>query len=646
MFLPLKCTSMLVLFVGVGCFKPALEQDVRDSAPADVGDAAEVDVDPEVTPIGCNTVALGDRCDDGNACTRDDRCTSLGCEGIPFQCDDGLECTTDECDGAGGCNYPLAEGECLIAGECVAAGSVREGDPCRVCRGGSAWSGNTGNPCDDGDECTVGDTCDGFVCQAGTSEPSDESDWAYLFAEGPFIPLAMTRVGSGDLVVAGAVDIGTVTIPGLSPVATFTRELGETEALIVIVRISVSSRSVLWAASLEGRLGPGPLPQVALYPANDGNGFAVVVSALGGEVEVKGTQGTLERFSSANGFVNLWRFEGDGRVRFPSAWTSQNGSTFLGSVSVGADGVWATGSAQGDVSVPFVNGTQTIESGPGDRGFMVRLARETANLGTADRASAIMGVNPLAAGPAGGGDGYHWVAFAPLAVTVPGSTGAITIDAPGDLLHVTVSGASEVVQFRRLLAFQPTELTLGPLSQGLFPAGYLDGERGHYVVTEFGGAKRFGFGDEMADVTHARRAVAIARFDPQSKLQWVRSIVHAEDGSGRDLLASVSIRDGGLVSLGWLAGRAQVGEQTLDAGSSRRAVSHAWAADGTLIWATTHGQGAGAVRFTAGFVEPNALFAAGTVDGAISLANTSLAPVGNGAFIVELDTASSLTCKR
>src|SRR5438477_8928615 len=45
-------------------------------------------------------------CNDGNACTFDDRCVNGQCRGTPYTCDDGNVCTNNFCDSSGGCSFP------------------------------------------------------------------------------------------------------------------------------------------------------------------------------------------------------------------------------------------------------------------------------------------------------------------------------------------------------------------------------------------------------------------------------------------------------------------------------------------------------------------------------------------------------------
>jgi hypothetical protein len=94
----------------------------------------------------------GKACDDGNQCTFNDRCTSVGtCAGTPYSCDDGNQCTSDACDGKGGCTHtPLTGFNCDDGNACTFGDACRSG----VCVG-TAYS------CDDGIACTV-DACDGM----------------------------------------------------------------------------------------------------------------------------------------------------------------------------------------------------------------------------------------------------------------------------------------------------------------------------------------------------------------------------------------------------------------------------------------------------------------------------------------------------
>ena len=87
--------------------------------------------------------------DDGLACTAD-ACNAGSCSHAPQAalCDDGNLCTTDVCDAAAGCQHGAASGAC------------DDGDPCTLSDAcaGSACLGTGAKGCGDGNACTV-DSC-------------------------------------------------------------------------------------------------------------------------------------------------------------------------------------------------------------------------------------------------------------------------------------------------------------------------------------------------------------------------------------------------------------------------------------------------------------------------------------------------------
>ncbi|HPB96536.1 MAG: hypothetical protein BWY17_02853 [Deltaproteobacteria bacterium ADurb.Bin207] len=95
-------------------------------------------------------------------------------------CSDNLDCTEDVCDGKGQCSNPIQSSSCLIDGECKNSGDLNPTNSCQSCKPSSsqtAWTVLTGS-CDDGDVCTVQDTCVEGVCvgqvQQDSHEPNDD----------------------------------------------------------------------------------------------------------------------------------------------------------------------------------------------------------------------------------------------------------------------------------------------------------------------------------------------------------------------------------------------------------------------------------------------------------------------------------------
>ena len=116
----------------------------RDCSSLD-SDCREGVCDPDTGACAENPVRAGDSCDDDNACTTNDRCTSDGrCGG------EAVSCASE--DG------PCTEGVCNSqTGRC-------EARPL-----------NDGQACDDDDECTALDVCEGGECKGVEADTCDEA---------------------------------------------------------------------------------------------------------------------------------------------------------------------------------------------------------------------------------------------------------------------------------------------------------------------------------------------------------------------------------------------------------------------------------------------------------------------------------------
>lgn len=142
---------------------------------------------------GSTPVANGERCDDGNPCTREDVCLAGTCGGLVLACsDDGDPCTVDACSPlTGACHTPRPSGApcddgdpctegdaCDANGGCVGSpkACIPDDNPCAeaVCdnRTGACRPSPLPDrrPCDDGDPCTDPDRCVAGTCRG---EPID-----------------------------------------------------------------------------------------------------------------------------------------------------------------------------------------------------------------------------------------------------------------------------------------------------------------------------------------------------------------------------------------------------------------------------------------------------------------------------------------
>ncbi len=147
------------------------------------------------TYICQNKVVAGKVCDDANACTSGDLCSSTGtCAGSPVVCNDGNVCTLDQCDASGTCVYPVNAGAacsdgsactagdaCTSTGKCAGKlvicddGNVCTTDSCNASTGACLATASSG-ACSDGNACTVSDACAGGSCVAGTAANCDDAN--------------------------------------------------------------------------------------------------------------------------------------------------------------------------------------------------------------------------------------------------------------------------------------------------------------------------------------------------------------------------------------------------------------------------------------------------------------------------------------
>ena len=171
-----------------------LEGECISGAPLDCDDNNVCSVDDCLAAVGCvHLPSLNTPCDNGNLCTQNDQCSEGFCApGVPVLCDDQNLCTTDTCNGAIGCLYnvntnPCDDGNvCTLKdtcemGSCVSGANLicTDNNPCTddTCDGlvGCLFPAND-DLCDDINPCTTGDHCSGGMCTStGTLSCDDDN---------------------------------------------------------------------------------------------------------------------------------------------------------------------------------------------------------------------------------------------------------------------------------------------------------------------------------------------------------------------------------------------------------------------------------------------------------------------------------------
>jgi hypothetical protein len=157
-------------------------------------------------PIGCTNPAApdGTTCNDGNACTQADRCLSGSCAGALVNCPQPDQChLAGSCDPVSGActNQAVADGTgCDDGNPCTSndactAGVCKPGPlvtcpPSDQCHGAGVCIPALGTcsnptladstPCDDGNPCTMADSCSAGVCVSGPPVTCDAVDDCHL----------------------------------------------------------------------------------------------------------------------------------------------------------------------------------------------------------------------------------------------------------------------------------------------------------------------------------------------------------------------------------------------------------------------------------------------------------------------------------
>lgn len=142
----------------------------------------------------CSHVNRSGECNDNNACTWASYCVNGVCDGSGYTvscASDSNPCTDDICDPISGCSHPFNTNSCndengctlndrCILGECIGElKDCNDGNPCThdSCQFGSGLCINSQHfgPCDDGNACTVSDSCATGECKGVARNCNDNN---------------------------------------------------------------------------------------------------------------------------------------------------------------------------------------------------------------------------------------------------------------------------------------------------------------------------------------------------------------------------------------------------------------------------------------------------------------------------------------
>jgi len=142
---------------------------------------------------GCTYVIIEGECSDGDPCTVGDHCQLGACvPGTLQDCNDGNPCTADSCGPSGLCAHEPSGGLCDDLNACTLGDHCEEGactfdemancedqnpctnDACNQLVGCTHEHNN--NACEDGDVCTLGDTCENGLCEPGFELDCDDGN--------------------------------------------------------------------------------------------------------------------------------------------------------------------------------------------------------------------------------------------------------------------------------------------------------------------------------------------------------------------------------------------------------------------------------------------------------------------------------------
>jgi len=170
-----------------------LDGTCQPGEPVDCNDDEICTTDYCTPSEGCGHALNQVPCNDNDVCTINDHCHLGMCiGGGDLNCNDKNTCTDDSCNSDSGCVFTVNNAACDDSNECTlneqcvngscVSGEMIDCDDDNICTDDACdpldgcGHANNSVACDDGDQCTVGEKCDGGACQGGVGLNCDDGN--------------------------------------------------------------------------------------------------------------------------------------------------------------------------------------------------------------------------------------------------------------------------------------------------------------------------------------------------------------------------------------------------------------------------------------------------------------------------------------
>ncbi len=543
-----------------------------------------------------------------------------------------------------------------------------------VVQTGCAAPGAEGQPCDDGDPCTVVDRCSGGVCVAGSRPDDTAGDWVHAFSHGQLTPTSVVVDRAGSAVISGFASGGAVSIETTRGRLEIPADLSVDR--VFAVRVASGGLATSSGIHLAGQLSQHQSPWSVVRAFDDTLGFELIVRPQPPSVLISTAGGSDPIAVDHTTFMHVV-LQTDGTLyHAPTAWSVSEGdavelSTFVG----GRDGPWVlVATTASSLSVPAPSGWLEIalsydaETPQSHHMLALHLTPELNERGV----DLFLDLDALGAvgiveRPTGGAVDVAAIVLTEVELETP-SGPATLLASPA--LRLFRFGTDGLLADGPLATHPPLVDTLNSddlqpdrLGQGAFPKFIPRRDGGFFLAMRLLGTRHFGDAPDRQTVpAPAHPTLVVASFESGGRLAWVRKVegVESDDPFDEDFgfaaVAFLARADGSLVLGGGVTSALDIDggdetEVTLESSdTSRDGFIVIWDRTGSLRLAevVVRGPGRGWVTALAEDLD-GALYFAGETEGPTELgvggSAGNLDPQGYAGFISRVNSAGGLDCR-